>query len=576
MKARRLLAWTGSLLLATVILATAAGLTFRVALGPAVHDSAPDAVYAPKGVVATSQPLASQAGLQVLQRGGNAVDAAVTAAAVLNVVEPYMTGLGGDMFAILWSEREQRLVGINGSGRAGSLMTREALGGSVRERGAKSITVPGALAGWAALLESYGTLTLAEALSPAVALAGEGFPVSKTTASEWALFVDLLDSDPGARDAYLIDGERAPRAGEWFSNLDLAKTMQAIADEGPGLLYGGALGRTIAEHVQELGGFLTSEDFAGHRSEWVEPLSVPFREYRLWELPPNGQGIAALEMLRLLEPYDLASMGHNSATYLHHLIEAKKLAYADLEHFVGDPDSMAIEPERLLADDFIARRRTLLNPERALRHAAPDRSLTESETTYLAAADEEGNMISFINSLASPFGSGVVVPGTGFALQNRAAGFSIEEGRANTVGPGRRPFHTIIPGFVTKTGADGKQEPWLAFGIVGGHQQPQAQVQVLLNLLLFDMDVQQALDAPRFRHWRANSVTFETSIPESTIAELRSMGHRTQDPLMEVGSIILVGENMGLIYGGGQAVMRNDRGYIAGSDSRRDGLAAAH
>ncbi len=577
MKARRLLAWAAALVLVTVVLAAVAGLSFRVALGPAIHDFAPDAVYAPHGVIATSQPLASQAGLEVLQTGGNAVDAAVTAAAVLNVVEPYMTGLGGDMFAILWSEREQRLVGINGSGRAGSLMTREALGGSVRESGAESITIPGALAGWVALLESHGTLTLAEALAPAVKLAEEGFPVSKTTASEWALSVDLLESDRGARDTYLIDGERAPRAGEWFSNPELAKTMRALADEGPDLLYGGALGRRIAEHVQRLGGYLTAEDFASHRSEWVEPLSGPFREYRLWQLPPNGQGIAALEMLRLLEPYDLVPMGHNSAAYLHHLIEAKKLAYADLEHFVGDPELMAIEPEQLLGDDFIAARRSQLSPTRAQPWADPAPSLTRSETTYLAAADEEGNMISFISSLAGAFGSGVVVPGTGFALQNRAAGFSIHEGRANTVGPGRRPFHTIIPGFVTRTGADGKQEPWLAFGIVGGPQQPQAQVQVLLNLVLFDMDVQQALDAPRFRHWRASSVTFESAIPESTVDELDAMGHRTRDPLMEVGSLLLVGENMGLIFGGGQAVMRNELGgYIAGSDSRRDGLAAAH
>jgi len=576
MKLKRVLAWSGTVVLVASVAAIAAGLAFRIALGPAVQNFAADAVYAPHGVVATSQPLASQAGLQVLQRGGNAIDAAVTAAAVLNVVEPYMTGLGGDMFAILWSEREQRLVGINGSGRAGALMTRDALGGSVRDTGAKSITIPGALSGWAALLEEYGTITLAEALAPAVALADEGFPVSKSTAGEWELFADDLKSDPGARDTYLIDGERAPRAGEWFSNPDLAKTMQAIADAGPGLLYGGALGQRIAEHVQKLGGFLTTEDFASHRSEWVEPLSVPFKNYRVWELPPNGQGIAALEMLRLLESYDLASMGHNSAPYLHHLIEAKKLAYADLEHFVGDPEFMTIEPEQLLTDDFIATRRTLLNPNRALQHATPERSLMESETTYMTVADHEGNMISFINSVAGPFGSGVVVPGTGFALQNRAAGFSIKEGRANTAGPGRRPFHTIIPGFVTRTTADGTQQPWLSFGIVGGPQQPQAHVQVLLNILVFDMDVQQALDAPRFRHWRASSVTFETSIPESTIDELHSLGHRTQDPLMEVGSIVLVGENMGLIFGGGQAIMRTDRGYIAGSDSRRDGLAAAH
>jgi len=576
MKAKKILAWAASLIAGVAILAVVAGLSFRVALGPTVQSSAADAVYAPRGVVATSQPLASQAGLQVLQRGGNAVDAAVTAAAVLNVVEPYMTGLGGDMFAILWSEREQRLIGINGSGRAGALMTREALAGGNRDSGAQSVTIPGALSGWAALLEEHGTITLAEALGPAILLAREGFPVSKTTAGEWALFAGDLKSDPGARATYLIDGERAPQAGEWFSNPDLARTMQAIADEGPGLLYGGTLGEQIAEYIQGLRGFLTPDDFAAHRAEWVEPLSVPFKDYRLWELPPNGQGIAALEMLRLLEGYDLASMGHNSAGYLHHLIEAKKLAYADLQHFVGDPEFMSIEPERLLTDEFMVTRRARLDSKRALQHATPERSLTETDTTYLTVADEEGNMISFINSLAGPFGSGVVVPGTGFALQNRAVGFSSREGRVNTVAPGRRPFHTIIPGFVTKADADGNQKPWLSFGIVGGPQQPQAHVQVLLNMLLFDMDVQQALDAPRFRHWRANSVTFETAIPQSTIDELREMGHRTQDPLMEVGSIVLVGENMGLIFGGGQAIMKSDRGYVAGSDSRRDGLAAAH
>lgn len=576
MKARRVLAWTTVPVLGTLVLAAVAGWTFRASLGPPVHDLAPDAVYAPHGAVATSQPLASQAGLQVLQRGGNAVDAAVTAAAVLNVVEPYMTGLGGDMFAILWSEQEQRLVGINGSGRAGALMTREALGSNAPDTGPQSITVPGALSGWAALLEKYGTITLAEALGPAVALAREGFPVSKTTASEWALFADDLKSHPGARNTYLIDGARAPLAGEWFTNPDLSRTMQAIADAGPGLLYGGTLGQSIAKYVQELGGFLTAEDFARHRAEWVEPLSVAFKGYRVWELPPNGQGIAVLEMLRLLEPYDLAAMGHNSPSYLHHLIEAKKLAYADLEHFVGDPAFMTVAPDRLLADDFITGRRRQLSSMRALSHATPDRSLTQSETTYLAVADAEGNMISFINSLGAPFGSGIVVPGTGFALQNRGAGFSVEEGRANTVAPGRRPFHTIIPGFVTTSGPDGKQRPWLSFGIVGGPQQPQAHVQLLLNILLFDMDVQQALDAPRFRHWRASSVTFEAPIPQSTIDELRSMGHLTQDPLMEVGSMLSVGKNMGLIFGGGQAIMRKDRGYVAGSDSRRDGVAAAY
>jgi len=577
-KIKRVLIRIFTFLLVVMVAAIVAGLSFRISLGPAKQATSPHAVYAPHGVISTSQPLASQAGLAVLKRGGNAVDAAVTAAAVLNVVEPYMTGLGGDMFAILWSAKEKRLFGINASGRSGSLMTREALYPSrgVPVKGAKSITIPGALSGWAALLERHGTITLAEALAPAIELAEEGFPVSDVTAAEWAAFAVKLQEDPGASATFLFDGKRAPGVGEWFSNPDLAATLRTIAREGTKEFYGGSMGQRIAEYVQKLGGFLTIEDFNNHTAEWVEPISVPFKNYRLWELPPNGQGIAALEMLRILESYDLATMGHNSAIYLHHLIEAKKLAYADLEHFVGDPLYMQVTPEQLLTDDFIAKRRSLIDPRHALERVEPEDSLTTSETTYLTVADNQGNMISFINSLAGGFGSGVVVPGTGFALQNRAVGFSIQKERANSVGPRRRPFHTIIPGFVTKTGVDGKQEPWLSYGIVGGAQQPQAHVQVLLNILFFDMDVQQALDAPRFRHWGGHRVSFEDSISQSVIDDLKSMGHAPQNPFYEVFHILSLGSNRGLIFGGGQAIMRNPRGYVAGSDSRRDGLAATH
>ncbi len=573
LKTRYVPALVGLVLLATVV--ALAFLLFGPDLDLGLQESTPSArrsaVYARQGVVATSQPLASQAGLAVLERGGNAVDAAVTAAAVLNVVEPFMTGLGGDMFAILWSVREGRLVGINASGRAGSLMTREEMRRRGHKRipslGAEAITVPDALSGWVALLERHGTITLAEALGPAIALAEEGFPVSSVTAAEWAIFAREARADPGARATYLVDAKRAPRVGEWFSNPDFAATLRTIAQKGPEVFYRGAIGYRIAEHVQKLGGFLTREDFSNHTAEWGTPLSVPIKNYRLWELPPNGKGIAALEILRILEPYDLAAMGHNSAPYLHHLIEAKKLAFADLQHFVGDPDTMEISPQQLLTDDFIAKRRSLLDPGRARNRVEPDRSLSTSDTTYLTAADKEGNMISFINSLAGGFGSGVVVPGTGFALQNRGVGFSLEEGQANTLGPGRRPFHTIIPGFVTKAGADGKQEPWLSYGIVGGYQQPQAHIQVLLNMLLFEMDVQQALDAARFRHYSGRRVAFEASIPRSVIEELESMGHTIQSRQRGM---------RGLEFGGGQAILRNDRGYVAGSDSRRDGLAAAH
>jgi gamma-glutamyltranspeptidase/glutathione hydrolase len=280
--------------------------------------------------------------------------------------------------------------------------------------------------------------------------------------------------------------------------------------------------------------------------------------------------------VRILEDYDLAGMGHNSAAYLHHLIEATKLAFADLEHFVGDPDFMTVSPEQLLADDFIEGRRAQIRSDRALARAQPDASLTTTDTTYFAVADRDGNMISFINSLAAGFGSGVVVADSGFALQNRAVGFAdSKDERANSPGPGRLPFHTIIPGFVTRVDSNDDQQPWLAFGIVGGAQQPPAQVQVLLNMLVFGMDVQQALDAPRFRHRSGNSVSFESAIPAAVIQELVSMGHAPQNPIITVGEILIIGQNRALIYGGGQAIAREQRGYTAGSDSRRDGLAAA-
>jgi gamma-glutamyltranspeptidase/glutathione hydrolase len=521
-------------------------------------------VYAPNGVIATSQPLATGAGLAVLERGGNAVDAAVTAAAVLNVVEPHMTGMGGDLFALVWLAGEKRLVGINASGRSGALMTRDALirrgHDRVPYRGAKAITVPGALAGWEALLERHGTLSLAEALRPAIDIAREGFPVSPIIAGQWAAELDVLRQDPGASATFLVGGERAPEAGEWFRKPDLANSLQLVADRGPGVLYGGELGESIVGRVQELGGFLTIEDLRAHRVDWVQPISADFRGLRLWELPPNGQGIAALEMLRILEPFDLTVMGHNTPAYLHHLIEAKKLAFADLERFVGDPAYTDVPVDRLLSDEFIADRRSLLDPTRAADVVAPGEAFTSSETIYLTAADAQGNMVSFINSIYEAFGSGIVVPGTGFALQNRGAGFTLELDHPNTVVPGKRPFHTIIPAFVTRITGTG-EEPWMSFGVMGGSMQPQGHVQVLLNMLLFDMDVQRAIDAPRFRHLDGRTVALEEEFDEGVLTGLRALGHEvvTRGP----GS-----------FGGAQAVIRLERGWVAGSDPRKDGMAA--
>jgi gamma-glutamyltranspeptidase/glutathione hydrolase len=482
--------------------------------------------------------------------------------------------MGGDLFAMVWLARDGKLYGLNASGRAGALMTRDALLAkgfdSVPARSPQSITVPGALSGWVALLERYGTLSLAEALAPAIRIAESGFPVSPIIAREWAAQTNVLSRDPGARATYLLDGTRAPHAGEWFRNPDLARTFRAVAANGPGYLYGGELGKRIAAHVQSLGGFLTDADFARHSVDWVEPISVPFKGYRLWELPPNGQGIAALEMLRILEPYDLRAMGHNSAAYLHHLIEAKKLAYADIEQYVGDAEHMRIPPERLLADEFIRARRAQLDPKKAADRVEPGVATTASETIYLTAADAEGNMVSFINSIYDEFGSGIVVPGTGFMLHDRGSGFTLQEGLANTVAPGKRPFHTIIPAFVTKTTrANGVlrdatgEEPFLSFGVMGGSMQPQGHVQVLLDLLVFGMDLQQAADAPRFRHMAGRRVALESPIGDDVRKALTALGHE------------IVSER-GVAFGGAQLIMKLARGWAAGSDPRKDGMAVGY
>jgi len=452
-------------------------------------------------------------------------------------------------------------------------MTRETLAARGRTRvaqGVEAITVPGALSGWAALLEKHGTLSLAEALAPAIKLAQDGFPVSPIIADEWGNQVRFLSRDPGATATLLVDGARAPRAGEWFRNPDLARTYGEIAQKGAAHLYGGDLGRRIAAHVQSSGGFLTPEDFAAHTAEWVQPVSVPYKGYRLWELPPNSQGIAALEMLRILETYDLQAMGHNTPAYLHHLIEAKKLAYADIEYYVGDPAHMKEPFDRFLSDDYVRARRALIDPAKAMERAEPGRAATASDTIYLTASDAQGNMVSFINSVYDYFGSGVVVPGTGILLHDRGVGFTMQEGRANTVAPRKRPFHTIIPAFVTKTtrgagvlrDATG-DEPYMAYGVMGGAMQPQGHVQVLLNVLAFGMDPQQAVDAPRFRHMSGRRVMLESPIGDSVRAALQAMGHE-------------IGNERGVAFGGAQLIIKLPRGWAAASDPRKDGLAIGY
>ncbi|MEQ9398734.1 MAG: gamma-glutamyltransferase [Longimicrobiales bacterium] len=547
--------------LPTVLLLAAIGAAPTVAqvTSPATA-SGRSTVYAPRGAVATSQPLATAAALQILQDGGNAIDAAVAAAAVLNVTEPHMTGMGGDMFAIFWSAELGRLVGMDASGRSGSLVDVDALVAEGENRpgsGPRSVTVPGALAGWDALLREHGTLTLAEALAPAIRIAEEGFPVSPIIAQDWAGQVDKLAADPGSRATFLLDGERAPEPGDWFRNPDLARTFRRISEGGAEVFYGGDLGREIVDGLAGLGGWLTLDDLRAMEVRWVTPLSVDYKGYTLHELPPAGQGIAALQMLKMLEGFDLKSMGHNSAEYLHHLIEAKKLAHADLDRFVADPEHMDVSPRALLDDGYLVGRAALIDPAQAADGPPAGNPAMESETIYLSVADAEGNMVSFINSIYGYFGSGVVIPGTGVMLQNRGAGFTIEEGHPNRLAPNKRPLHTIIPAFVTKDG-----QPWLAYGVMGGAMQPQGHVQVLLNLIEFGMDPQEAIDAARFRHFSGTRVAVE-ALPEHVAEKLAAMGHDLRSP-------------DGVAFGGGQAVLKLARGWAAASDPRKDGMAAGH
>ncbi len=516
-------------------------------------------VYAPGRAAATSHPLATSAAMEVMEAGGNAVDAAVAAAAVLGVVEPHMTGMGGDAFAILWWAETGELVGLDASGRSGSGMTVAALEARGRDRvpgsGAEAVTVPGAVAGWHGLVAQYGDLAWADALAPAIRAAREGFPVSPVIARQWAQATAKLAADDGARATYLVDGTRAPEPGEWFSNPDLARSLERMAEEGPEALYGGALGAELVRGLEKLGGFLTLDDLADHRIRWVEPLRTDFRGYTVWELPPAGQGIAALEMLELLEPMELEAMGHNSADYLHRLIEAKKLAFADLHRYVSDAETMEIDPRALLDPGFVDARRRLIDPAKAADRVEPGRAVTDSETIYLTVADEDGNMVSFINSIYSSFGSGVVVPGLGFPLQNRGAGFVLEEGHPNRVGPRKRPFHTIIPGFVTRSG-----EPLMAFGLMGGSMQPQGHAQLLLNMLVFGMDPQEAIDAARFRHLSGRRVAIE-GVSDEVAADLTARGHEIADWTRTD-------------FGGAQLILRLPRGWAAASEPRKDGHAA--
>lgn len=531
-------------------------------------------VIAQNGMAATSHPLATQIAIDILREGGNAVDAAIAANAALGLMEPTGCGIGGDLFAIVWIGREQKLYGLNASGRSPHALTlREFKKRNLREIpsvGPLPVSVPGCVDGWFELHKKFGKLPIEKVLEPAVRYARRGFPLTQVISHGWSGGSTILKDQPNFASTFLPGG-KAPSEGEIFRNPDLANTLEKIAQGGRDVFYEGEIARTIDEFCKRVGCFLRYRDLAEHTSTWVEPVSTNYRGYDVWELPPNGQGIAVLQMLNILEAFDLRSMGHNSADYLHHLVEAKKIAFEDRAKFYADPDFNKIPVAELISKKYAEKRRKLLNAERALGQIpAGDPKLERGDTIYLTVADREHNMISLIQSNFIGFGSGLVPDSLGFVLQNRGALFNLEEGHFNTYAPNKRPFHTIIPAFVTR---DGK--PFLSFGVMGGDMQPQGHVQILCNIIDFEMNLQEAGDAPRFYHLGSSSPTGSVMSDGGELALESGIAVEALETLVEKGHRLrfVVG-----LFGGYQAILydANNKVYRGASESRKDGMAAGY
>ena len=523
-------------------------------------------VRAQHGMVATSQPLASQVGLEVLKRGGNAVDAAIAMAAVLNVTEPMMTGVGGDMFAIVYWAKTKELKGLNASGRAPRALSLDYFAKNnikrMPEFGMTSITVPGAFDGWTTLRDKYGTMKLADLLAPAIGYAENGFPVMEKAAEDWNAEVQKLKRTPAAASNYLIDG-RAPRPGEIFRQPNLARTLRTIADGGRDAFYKGPIAKSIVDYMKDNGGFITMEDLAATKADWVEPISTNYRGYQVYELPPNGQGITALIALNILEGFDLGAMRSQPAQYYHTMIEAMKLAFADRNRYIADPTFSKVPVSELLSKDYAAKRRALIDPRKALDNPPPGDINLGSDTTYFTVVDKDGNGVSFINSLFDAFGSGVVGGDTGIVFQNRGSAFSLDPKHPNAIAPGKRPFHTLIPAMVMKD-----NQLFMSFGVMGGAIQAQGHVQVLVNLIDLKMGLQEAIDAPRYRFTSGRSVLLEDELGSSVIEQLLSMGHVRGKPPGVLRSSM----------GGGQAIMIDpvSKTLMGASDQRKDGMALGY
>ena len=529
-------------------------------------------VIAAHGMAATSQPLATQVALDILKQGGNAIDAAIAANAMLGLVEPTGNGIGGDLFAIVWDAESRKLYGLNASGRSPYSLTLEWFQQqglvSIPSHGPLPITVPGAVDGWFELHERFGELPMQQVLAPAIQYAQEGFPVSELIAYYWQRSVPTLEVWAGFKEVYMPGG-KAPQKGEIFRNPALARTLQAIADGGRDVFYKGDIARTIDAFMQREGGFLSYRDLAEHTSTWVEPVSTDYRGYEVWELPPNGQGIAALQILNLLEHYDLSKMGFGSADYVHLFVEAKKLVFEDRARWYADPDFNDIPVAELISKEYAARRRELIDLDRAAdTFEAGNPALEEGDTIYLTVADADRNMISLIQSNYRGMGTGLSPDGLGFILQDRGELFTLEEGQFNTYEPHKRPFHTIIPAFVTKDG-----EPHMSFGVMGGATQPQAHAQIIINMVDFGMNLQEAGDAPRILHQGSSQPTGETMLDGGTVVLETGFPYETIRDL--VGRGHAVGWDVGP-YGGYQAILLdgNEGVYYGASESRKDGQAA--
>ena len=527
-------------------------------------------VIAAHGMVASSHPLATQIGLEILKQGGSAVDAAIAVNAALGLMEPTGNGIGGDLFAIVWDAKSKKLYGLNASGPAPKKLSLEYFQennlSEYPEFGPLPVTVPGAVAGWSELHKKFGKLPIDHLFKPTIAYAREGFPVTETIAYYFTLNKQRFQDYPNFKEVWMANGD-VPKTGEIFKNPALGNTLETLADKGLSEFYTGDIARITADFIQAQGGFLSYDDLAGYRPEWVQPISTDYRGYEVWELPPNTQGLATLQILNILEGFNLAELGLYSTEYIHLFIEAKKLAFADRAKFYADPRFAKLPIETLLSKDYATKRRQEINPKKA---ALVDASglPQHGDTVYLTTADQDGNMVSLIQSNYSGMGSGMTPPDLGFMLQNRGTLFSLDPKHLNVVAGGKRSFHTIIPAFVTKDG-----NPYISFGVMGGATQPQAQAQVLINIIDFGMNLQEAGDAPRIVHSGSSqpsgsqmknggTVSLESTFDEKIRKELVDMGHTLK---YEKGS-----------FGGYQAIMKKNGVYYGASESRKDGQAAGY